>query len=250
MTALGRRNPRLALLPIALLTAVWAVTSVLALILTHRDSGPFYATALLFLVPSFFFLLFIWNEFNRFWSVGLRGADTHVRTGVNYDAALKLVREQLAFLGTGAAKLTNQPAFEKALTKCRPDEPIKFLLMRPDAVNLERAARRAGRDRDDYKKIVLRSLQILTDYRINREMRIEVRFYSGESTFRLMFIDDSLCLASYNVYGEGDGSDFPQLHVMSRSTVTRSFYYAFRRHFDLLWEASEEWDFNSYLGQV
>jgi hypothetical protein len=64
-----------------------------------------------------------------------------------------------------------------------------------------------------------------------------------------MFIDDALCLVSYNVYGQGDGSQFPQLHVMSRSEVTRSFYYAFQNYYEQLWKSAEEWNFESYLGQ-
>jgi hypothetical protein len=162
---LGKRNPRLALLPLVVLTSAWLVASLLALVFISNDFGPIYANLLLFLIPTVLFLAVMSIEFNRFWSAGLRGADREIRSGVDYAAALNLVHDELAFLGTGAAKLTERPEFEKALMNCRPDQPIRFLLMRPDASNLERAARRAGRDRDEYKKIVLRSLTRLAEFK-------------------------------------------------------------------------------------
>ena len=64
-----------------------------------------------------------------------------------------------------------------------------------------------------------------------------------------MFIDDWLCLASHYVFGEGDGSEFPQLHVR-RSAMERdvnSLYYPFEQYFDELWANAETWDFIQYI---
>ena len=67
-----------------------------------------------------------------------------------------------------------------------------------------------------------------------------------------MFIDDHMCLASYNVFGEGDGSQLPQLLVgkpAREQRETSSFYYAFWHYYETLWRQAveSEWDFEEYL---
>ena len=67
-----------------------------------------------------------------------------------------------------------------------------------------------------------------------------------------MFTDDSVCLLSYNITGEGDGSKLPQLYIVKHPQTQRvgnSLYYPFERYFDSLWEASVPWDFEEYLNE-
>lgn len=195
-------------------------------------------------------IFFLWRKLNKFVSVGITDADTEVRTGTDYKGALVLCTNELKFLGIGASKLTREPEFENALARCRPDRPIKFLLLNPTDERLVRAAQRFERDRDEYKRIVIDSLGIIAQLRDRRALNIEVRFYSTEPIFRLMFIDDSICLFSYYVLGEGDGSQLPQLHVESAPQAAPSsisFYHALELYFEKLWADSQQWDFKDYL---
>jgi hypothetical protein len=185
------------------------------------------------------------------WGAGIHGGDRSVAKGINYARALALVQNDLSFLGTSAVKLTGEVRFRKAIMQCRPDRPIRFLLMQPDDANLIRAAQRFQRDPAAYRENAIGSLRRLQDLRINQGVEnLEVRFYDTavfEPIFRLMFIDEGLCLASFNVYGRGDGSELPQLHVVAASDASRSFYFAFDRYFSSLWERSACWDFQEYL---
>ena len=67
--------------------------------------------------------------------------------------------------------------------------------------------------------------------------------------FRLMFVDDRLCLVSYNAFGHGDGSALPQIRVGRRTDAQAhaSFYYPFRRYFETLWDRAETWQPNEIL---
>jgi hypothetical protein len=65
-----------------------------------------------------------------------------------------------------------------------------------------------------------------------------------------MFIDRQLCLCSYNVFGEGDGSQLPQLHLAKAALSARdttTLYYPFDLYFSWLWNLSESWDFHSFI---
>jgi hypothetical protein len=112
------------------------------------------------------------------------------------------------------------------------------------------AAKQKNVNPKEYKKRVQESLERLASFKLDRGMNIEVRFYPSLANrdlqlFRMMFINDELCLLSYNVIGEGDGSQLPQLHL-TNFTHTRnveSFYYPFREYFEKLWVDSLPWDF-------
>lgn len=188
-----------------------------------------------------------------FWRVGLARADRNVRSGLNYERSLLLCKNHLDFLGTGASKLTSLPGFEAAMKRCNhPDRPIRFLLSRPDNPLLRKAATTKGETADSYQNRVRTSLQRLARL-AEQGLNISVRFHPSERegdlpVFRLMFINQTICLASYNAYGEGDGSAQPQLHVVrsSRDRDQSSFYYAFHRHFEQSWDDSTPWDPNDF----
>lgn len=128
------------------------------------------------------------------------------------------MQKPIRFLGIGASKLTSSPEFIEAVTRCnRADVPIRFLLTKPNNQMLELAARQKGLDPVKYRQKVEDSLRALQRLKKNSGMNIEVRFYPSEKRdmplFRMMFINDSILLLSYNIFGEGDGSQLPQIHI-------------------------------------
>jgi hypothetical protein len=192
--------------------------------------------------------IYIWRQRTRMHNLGIVGIDQEIRKGIDYNKSLSLCRNTLHFLGIGARKLTIEKEFENAISRCKDTEPIKFLLCKPDHKQLQDAAARFGADREEYKKRVIDSIRTIARLK-EKCPNIEVRFYEEFQWFRLMFIDDSICLFSYNLMGQGDGSQLPQLHLATRQGEREvdSFYHVFARYFDNLWDKSEEWDFRKYL---
>ena len=170
----------------------------------------------------------IFKELDQFWQIGSVGADREVKSGIDYAAALGMCKHSFSFLGIGAAKLTqNQKAFRDAIDRCNRAEPVRLLLSRPDAPELERFARMAGRDEESYQSTVRESLRFIASLRNKEEKNISVRFYQHFPAFRLMFIDGTICLMSYYIMGKGDGSNLPQFaHDQDpRLTGHRSFVF-------------------------
>ena len=194
-------------------------------------------------------LMFFLRDRNKFDAVGIVGADKEIRKGVDYRQSLTMCTNRLKFLGTGAYKLTSSEEFEKAINRCVPNEPIQILLCKPTETALEEGAVRYGMDKDAYKGKVVESLRKLSNLK-GRYKNIEVRFYSHYQVFRLMFVDNSICLMSYNVLGSGDGSTLPQIHVLNAAhgqSEKQSFYYPLSKYFDDLWNKADIWDFGEYL---
>lgn len=234
-------DPRAKLAAVAGLCLVWFLLNLGTIL------GQPWNPAVFFTVTTIVLGYVLRKEIWPLYRVGITGADIQVRTGINYEKALRLARNNLDFLGTGASKLTaTGPVFEDALTRChRAGRPVRFLLMHPDrGTALEKAANRAGVASGEYRRRVTQSLRQIAEITRRRSLNVEVRLYEEPPEFRLMFIDESLCLASFNVYGEGDGSQLPQLHVVRRTNQqdTRSFYYPLAEYFRELWNRSEPWD--------
>lgn len=193
-------------------------------------------------------------ELIPFWRTGLQGADVSIKKGLNYEKALGLCQNELCFLGIGAAKLTSQPNFRETIKRCARLEGgnLRFLLATPGSEFLQDAARQADERLDSYQLRVEDSLRTLARAFVDEGVRLEVRFYPDSAfipLFRLMFIDDRLCLASYNAFGHGDGSDLPQIRVARKpdAQAHASFYYPFRRYFDALWQQAEPWRPEEFL---
>lgn len=246
--ALSQRDPRLPSVFLYLLLAAWLAAGV---VLNYdwivADGGLLWMLPI-FSVWSLAIVFHFWRRRQELRTVGVRGADREIRQGIDYKRALSLCKTRLKFLGTGADKLTKEVELEKAVARCPAERPVMFLLCEPTHDCLEDAAKRFGVDREEYKKRVINSLRRLAALK-NRFANIEVRFYPEFQIFRLMFIDDAVCLFSYNVMGKGDGSQLPQLHIVKPlgSDETLSFYNPLERYFDDLWERSREWDFHEYL---
>jgi hypothetical protein len=244
---LTRAHPRFSAISFVILSLLWITTITAGFFVAPSHSIPNVAIIIL---PSLAFFYFTWHELDQLWRVGLKGADQEIRNGISYRRSLELCKNSLDFLGIGASKLTREEEFEKALLRCRPDTPTRLLLLNPTDMNLKSAAKRAGKDEHEYKELVLNSLRKITEVKKRRELNVEVRFYKETPVFRLMFIDRYICLLSYNVFGEGDGSQLPQLHVLrapeTRREVT-SFYYPLEQYFRRLWESSDPWNFSDFL---
>jgi hypothetical protein len=207
------------------------------------------------LLPAYFIwsIALIWylqTQRNSLRALGIYGADKRIKKGIDYKKSLELCRNELKFLGVGAAKLTKEdPAFEEAIKRCRQNRPIKLLLCNPSTQTLVDAAKRYGRPETEYKETVVNSLRRIAELK-RKYSNIEVKFYEGFQAFRLLFIDDAICLVSYYLIGEGDGSQLPQLHIVrpDRSErVGNSLYYPFDIYFDNLWKTSNEWNFTDYI---
>ncbi len=206
----------------------------------------------MFAVSSIILGYVIFREFEAFWRLGFLGADRTIKTGINYCKALHMCKDSLEFLGIGASKLIAEgQCFNDAITRChRDDRPIKLLICPPDHPELLVIARRAGHPDSQYQDTVTRSLRALSDLKIKQSRNIEVRFYSELPLFRLMFINDNICLLSHYILGEGDGSQLPQLHIWKKPPGRRdieSFYYPLKKFFDKTWEKAMPWDFKTYL---
>jgi hypothetical protein len=243
---IDRVHPAARKLALAITIAATLAGNVLLFYLTGR-LFPVFSSILLLTA-----LLMLWYQLQQFWDVGLIGADKTIRDGIDCVRSLNMCQNSLSFLGVGARKLTEHAAeFEKAMQRCnRPNRPIRLLLCKPQAEFLQTAAKNANLPSDEYALRVQASLREIAKYRNRRDWNIEVRFYDVElPLFRLMFIDDWLCLVSHYVFGEGDGSEWPQLHVRRSATErdVHSLYHPFEQYFGELWARAEVWDFKKYI---
>jgi len=211
---------------------------------------PKYALVLI-IITSLLLAFYVWRELSQFWMGGILRYEKSMAKGLDFDRSLELCTNQLDFLGIGASKLTASSEFERAVRRCdHPERPVRFLLSRPSNPLLDEAAERLGVNPADYKSKVETSLGKIRQLKVNNHLNIEVRFYSDANVsntplFRLMFINNSICLVSYYVFGENDGSNAPQL-ILKRFEDQReasSFFYPFRLYFDNLWKNAQPWDF-------
>jgi hypothetical protein len=210
-------------------------------------------SAIIFLVLSF--SIFVWlafTEVRSFWRLGILGGDRTIEKGVNYRKALSLCKDSMEFLGIGAGKLiAERDDFLSAIRRCnRNDRPIRFLLCPPDHPRLLEIARQASKPEEEYQETVKKSLRVLRNLRYNESRNIQVKFYSQLPLFRLMFINDSICLASHYILGEGSGSQLPQLHILRKPFFRRdieSFYHPLKEYYEELWKDAQAWDFNAFL---
>ena len=195
------------------------------------------------------------RELRRFWSAGMIQADSNVKVGLDYKQALNTCHNEIWFMGAGASKLVNAQGFEDAVRRCNRSSggTLKFLLEHPRSRILREAAIQASQPKEQYQHKVRQSLRRLADLRKDSGLLIDVRFYEETQRrpiVRLFFADDRWCLFSYYVFGEGDGSQLPQLHVQKFTKNRRdvgSFYHPLRELFRQAWEASQPWDFVSYF---
>jgi hypothetical protein len=244
----NKKDPRITSTIFYILILFWVVSGILIYYYVIFLNRSFFWLIISHLLWSFFIILYLTLRWKQFRNVGIYGVDLEIKKGIDYQKSLLLVNNKIKFLGIGASKLTDQrDAFKKALKNCVKENSIKFLLCKPDHNLLLKAAKRFEKPLNTYKNNVINSLRYISDLKGTYE-NIEVRFYNDFQIFRMMFIDDSICLFSYNVMGEGDGSQLPQIHIVKHpKRDVNSLYYPLERYFDDLWKVSEEWDFKEFL---
>lgn len=175
--------------------------------------------------------------------VGITNAFETTRQGVSAKASLEEVKRDLVFLGIGAKKLTETPEFDAMLRRCRSaGGSLKFLLSSPQNTALEEIAKQNGRDDLSYRSRVKESIREIFTRAAASGVNFEVRIYDLKQKislphFRLMFIDDRLCIFSQLVWSESEGLDNPQLVLRrNESSAGSSLYQGYRSYFDDLWE--------------
>jgi hypothetical protein len=244
-TKTAKRNPSYRRLRLGLILLSWVALN--AVIFGLRTQvWPW--SLLISLIPM---AIIIGSELNQFWKIGLVGADKEVSAGIDYVNALRMCQNSLDFLGIGAGKLVqNQNEFKLAIDRCnREDRPVRLLLIQPTDPGLERIAKMAGKDSQAYRKGVIGSLRFIAHLRNEEQKNIQVRLYKDFQAFRLMLINDSICLMSYYILGKGDGSNLPQLHIVKTASArdVESLYYGFSAYFAKIWDDSKEWNFRDFL---
>jgi len=191
-----------------------------------------------------------WFEIRSYWRLGIVGIGATKGTD-RYTSALEMCSNSLDFLGVGARKLTDKlPEFEDAINRChRQNRAVRLLLSSPNNPELIAFARQAMQPPNEYQERVRASLRLIRLMKVERALNVEVRFYDHLPVFRLMFINDDLCLASHYVFGEGDGSQLPDIYVRRRTgrRDVESIYYGFQQYFEQFWKSATPWDFESYM---
>ena len=202
-----------------------------------------------------FVAFYSWRQLDKLHQVGISAVDSTVTSGVDYDASLRLCKNSMDLLGTGGHKITSSPEFASAMERCnRMNRPVRFLLSPPDNHLLEAASRRAGGSPDTYKHRVEESLRVLASLTLTKKYNIEVRFYKIENerdheNFRMLFIDDRICLLSYNFYDKAEGRELPQL-ILCNNTDDKNylgFYYPFHEYFNAKWKEAIPWNPHEFL---
>jgi hypothetical protein len=241
---IARRNPVYRQLRLGLMIFGWVVLNIVLGLCTQI--WPWFLV--ISLIPM---AIIVGSELNQFWKIGLVGADKEVRAGIDYVNALRMCQNSLDFLGIGAGKLIqNQNEFKIAIDNCnREERPVRLLLIQPTDPGLERIAKMAGKDPQAYRKGVIESLRFIARLRNDEQKNIQVRLYKDFQAFRLMLINDSICLMSYYVLGKGDGSSLPQLHIVKTASArdVDSLYYGFSAYFGKIWDDSQEWNFRDFI---
>jgi len=224
----------------------WSITSLLA---TTPLVVSFFVysqiSIYLFIISIFVLIVFGYVTLMPFAKAGIYSAADKTSEGIGFSKSLTLVHTKFDFLGIGADKLTRDPEFEKALLRVsQGGTPIRLLLSPPENPLLKQAASRAGLDPKLYQERVKESLKRLADFRLKKGFNIEVRFYPAATDrdyqqFRLMLINSRICILSHTVWDRNDGSDNPQIIIVSKERKrARQIYSAFNDYFDRIWNDS------------
>lgn len=245
---LNKKDPRITTTIFYILISIWVISGILIYYYVIFQNKPFF-WLIIHLILSFFIILYLILRWEQHRNVGIYGVDPTIKKGIDYRRSLSLVNNKIKFLGIGASKLTEQKIyFKNAIKNCVKENSVQLLLCKPDDKSLQEAEKRSEKPLDTYKNNVINSLRYISDLKRTYN-NIQVRFYNNFQIFRMMFIDDSICLLSYNVMGEGDGSQLPQIHIVKHpKRDVNSLYYPLEIYFDDLWKVSKEWNFKDFLG--
>ena len=216
------------------------------------------SSGILVLVVAVASIVLGWWALRGLFRVGFIVAFSRTSSCIEPADSLKLAHESFVFLGIGANKLTTDPEFEAAIRRCSSGgngQTCRFLLTPPSNNFLETLALRNGGNATAYKDKVTESLKIFANLKINKKLSLDVRFYkSGEGSefqqFRLMILNDDLCLTSWTVWDDKLGMNNPQIILRRASKVAdqkATLFKAFKEHFEVMWQEGEVVDLKEYL---
>lgn len=220
------------------LTAAIAVLALLCILGAVLGAG---ATLLLGFAFVGFVLLVFWilRDVSR---VGITNAFETTARGVSAEASMKEVKHTLAFLGIGAKKLTETAEFDAMLKRCKDaGGSLRFLLSNPENPALEEMAKQNNRNDLSYRSRVRESIREIFTRATASGVSFEVRLYDMKQRtslpqFRLMFIDDRLCIFSQLVWSAAEGLDNPQMILKrNRNSASSSLYQGYLEYFEDLW---------------
>jgi hypothetical protein len=176
-------------------------------------------------------------------NVGIMNAFETTEQGVSAEASLKEVQRELTFLGIGASKLTATAEFDKMLARCRAaNGKLRFLLSHPENTALEGLATQNRRHSFSYRSRVKESIREIFTRATAAGVDFEVRLYNLNQKialphFRLVFIDDRLCIFSQVYWSDKEGLDNPQLILRrDKNKAGSSLYQGYRDYFEDLWD--------------
>lgn len=182
----------------------------------------------------------------RLRKIGISSADGVIEAGLDYRGALEKVGKGLDFLGIGASKLTAQKIpFTRAIELLGQNQgKARILLCDPREAAIETLEKRAGAHLGSFKANVKQSFTLLEQLHCRFPDTLEIRLYKTPNNqnlppFRLMFINEDLCLVSQTVLGaDKEGRLLPQIHLNNHpfSGMAPTFYQAFGSLFTQIWE--------------
>jgi hypothetical protein len=191
-------------------------------------------------------VLYVLMDISR---VGIVNSFPTTSAGIKPVESLRLVKKSVDFLGIGAKKLTDSGEFGEMVERCqRAGGKIRLLLSTPKNPALTALATRNGRDPSSYasrvKESIGQALHVRTKYGADV---VSIKLYELGSEdalphFRLMFVDQEICILSHLLWNESEGMDNPQLIIGSnraKGAEEESLYAAYKRYFDDLWNSAE-----------
>jgi len=178
--------------------------------------------------------------------VGILNVHSSTSKGVSAERSLKLVNKSIAFLGIGAKKLTETKEFDLALRRCKKaGGQVRFLLSDPQNEGLSRLAKGNERSSSSYKSRVRESISEIVHKAEVSGVSCAIKLYRIDNEislprFRLMFIDDRVCLFSNVIWNDREGLDNPQMILRHRDRNAEANLYLFYRGiFEDLWNSAD-----------
>lgn len=195
----------------------------------------------------------------RLQGIGIRDAVSNPDLDA-YRNFLNNANSSFSFLGVGAEKLTRDfDAFQAMVSRCgTPTDPVRLLLVSPDADWLRAGASRRGLGKSTFLDKQATSLQRIARVRSEFSGEIAVHFYTTRPVFRLMFSSRRTCwLGHYSesasVPGQNEFAEQSNSSVLLERPDDRApdqqLYGALEALFEEMWNLSggTQWDFRNYL---
>lgn len=218
------------------------------LLLTVVASGALWVgvtaqwTIITFAISS---IVLVWFALRGVSGLGIINAFRTTTEGISAEKSLKLVKSRIMFLGIGAHKLTRSSELKKAFERCkRSSGSVRFLLSDPDNEGLKRLSGQNQKSGEAYSLRVRESITEIIHQAELTGVQCEIRLYQIDnekalSRFRMMFIDDRLCIFSHVVWNDKEGLDNSQLILLkSAENVESGLYSAYLAFYEDLWSAS------------